>query len=120
MNSQTAPKLCGVGNPHMPHEWFPEEGEPREWGNGPFRCRGGVIQNLLDIDIQSYAHRDIHSNECILCKKTPSVGFVSFFLKGKFGTHLIIHLCEKHWNDIGIFQALSQVFTEKAAVQAVR
>ena len=115
MSSQTAPEFCGVGDQHTPHEWFPEEGEPREWGNGPFRCHGA----LLSIETESYVHQGVCSNECTLCKKTPSVGLVSFFLKGKFGTHIIVHLCVNHWNDIDIFRAFSQVFAEKAAVQAV-
>ena len=69
---------------------------------------------LRGVEVQAYAHEGIHSNECVLCQGTPAVGFVSIFLKGLLGTHLGVHLCEKHWNDVNILQGISQASQERA------
>jgi len=67
-----------------------------------------------EIEIQSWAGLSVASNACTLCGKTSKVGTVSVFLKGYLGTHIIVHLCEEDWNDVGILLALSKAFLERA------
>ncbi len=68
-----------------------------------------------EIEIQAWAGQSVASNACTVCDKTPKVGTVSFFLKGYFGTHIIVHLCEEHWNDVGILLALSRSFINEVS-----
>jgi hypothetical protein len=53
-------------------------------------------------------------NPCTLCNKTPTIGLVSFFLRGYLGTHITVHLCKEDWNDVGILRAISKALGEKA------
>lgn len=55
------------------------------------------------------------SNKCTLCNKTPTVGLVSFFLRGHLGIHITVFLCEEHWNDVDILKAVSKALREEAA-----
>jgi len=54
------------------------------------------------------------ANHCTLCNKTPTVGLVSFFLNGHVASHILIHLCEEDWNDVGILKAISKALGERA------
>jgi hypothetical protein len=68
---------------------------------------------IEEIEIQVWAGQSVASNACTLCDKSPKVGTVSIFLKGYLGTHIVVHLCEDHWNDVGILLALSKAFIDK-------
>ena len=68
----------------------------------------------IEIEVQAWAGQSVASNACTVCDKSPKIGTVSFFLKGYLGTHIVVHLCEDHWNDIGILLALSKAFINEA------
>jgi hypothetical protein len=68
----------------------------------------------IKFEIESYASDSGQSNKCTLCDAAPTIGTVSFFLKGYLGTHIIAHLCKEHWDDPGILQALAKAIAEEA------
>lgn len=75
------------------------------------------MEQAVNIEIECYTNYDINfpvGNNCTLCNKTPTVGLVSFFLRGYLGTHIIVHLCEENWNDVDILKAISKALGEEA------
>lgn len=73
---------------------------------------------LMEFKIDCYTIQEKFpktQNKCILCGKTKFIaGTVSFFLKGHLGTHILIFLCEKHWNDVGILEGISKALKKIA------
>lgn len=67
------------------------------------------------VDLHSYFVKDVASNECCICGKSPTFGVASLFLSFQLGTHELVHFCEKHLNHVDVLRGIGTALTNRAA-----
>jgi hypothetical protein len=66
------------------------------------------------VQMETYISSGFISNECIMCKESPTVATVSFFLSFYLGTHILVHFCEKHMNHVDVLKGVSKALAKVA------